>query len=550
MPIPSHSTNAPWRILSVLGLVACGGAPPTDDLMVATYQHGEITHGDYATWLAGAKGTDTPDTRLDNVRRLALAQMLASEIESPSPRLTFALDHAADQILERALRQEITATIVVSDAEVEAELGARDAERHQPRKMQLRNLFKRAPPDATPIERDRLRAEMDELRQSLLTGTDFGDLARRASDSQTRVRGGRMGMVEPGQLSPTLEAVATALAPGEISEVLVSADGFTLLKCERVVEAKIMTEDVARDRLRRYLERQQRRDAWQARRDALLALAKPRYDLETARDLSAAEDIQVVHLGSRALDRRHARWLLAQQPTRPALESVAPATLREILEAYVITIIAADHAREQALHQRPDIAARLIWQDNHLRAGEALQRRIRAVFTPATEETLRARFEAAPTAFVRPPEYRLAIIRHPSTSDQRAAAAAELARLATDLQAGSVAFEAAARQRSRHPSARNGGHLPWLPKPRVAQLGPDVLGAVETLAVDQTSAPIWQDGAFWIVRMLGEQPARPMTFDEARLRIENALGNEQTKRLRSEVERDLLDALDVRLVER
>lgn len=65
----------------------------------------------------------------------------------------------------------------------------------------------------------------------LQKGEDFAELARRYSDDKaTALKGGDMGYITRGRLSPSLEDAAFALKKGEISDILEDKHGFHLLK--------------------------------------------------------------------------------------------------------------------------------------------------------------------------------------------------------------------------------------------------------------------------------------------------------------------------------
>lgn len=72
------------------------------------------------------------------------------------------------------------------------------------------------PNELNPDEKVRLR--LDQLRQRIQGGTDFGELARAHSDDTlSAVEGGDLGWLSPGDLVPEFEQMMNTLEPGEIS---------------------------------------------------------------------------------------------------------------------------------------------------------------------------------------------------------------------------------------------------------------------------------------------------------------------------------------------
>ncbi len=83
----------------------------------------------------------------------------------------------------------------------------------------------------TDKETRKARAQADSLRTVLLNGGDFGQLAAEYSvDRASSNAGGRMGYIVSGRFPYAFEKVAYTLAPGEISEIVESPQGFHILK--------------------------------------------------------------------------------------------------------------------------------------------------------------------------------------------------------------------------------------------------------------------------------------------------------------------------------
>lgn len=74
------------------------------------------------------------------------------------------------------------------------------------------------------------RAKASEMRQQVVAGGSFFDLARaNSSDRATAPNGGYMGDLEPSQLDPAWSAAALKLEPGEISDVLEANGKYVVL---------------------------------------------------------------------------------------------------------------------------------------------------------------------------------------------------------------------------------------------------------------------------------------------------------------------------------
>ncbi|MDE6380783.1 MAG: peptidylprolyl isomerase [Muribaculaceae bacterium] len=80
-------------------------------------------------------------------------------------------------------------------------------------------------------ENNAARAKADSLRSELLKGADFGDIAARYSvDRASSGVGGRMGYIVSGRFPYAFEKAVFTLAPGEISEIVESPQGYHIVK--------------------------------------------------------------------------------------------------------------------------------------------------------------------------------------------------------------------------------------------------------------------------------------------------------------------------------
>ena len=94
--------------------------------------------------------------------------------------------------------------------------------------------------DDTEVE-----ARLNVLRERIVYGESFEELAKVHSDDLSSARGGDLGWVHRGDTVPEFERAMDALQPGEVSEPVQSPFGWHLIQ---VVERRL--EDVSGDRLR------------------------------------------------------------------------------------------------------------------------------------------------------------------------------------------------------------------------------------------------------------------------------------------------------------
>ena len=106
------------------------------------------------------------------------------------------------------------------------------------------------------------RRRLGGLRERIVNGADFAELARAHSDDSTASRGGDLGWVYPGDTVPDFERAMRALKPGEVSEPVRSPFGFHLIQ---VVERRIADASAERKRVeaRRVLRERKVDEAYQ-----------------------------------------------------------------------------------------------------------------------------------------------------------------------------------------------------------------------------------------------------------------------------------------------
>ena len=159
-----------------------------------------------------------------------------------------------DLKVEAVLEQVAASTAPVSDTEVEI-FYLQHLERFQkPETRSLRHILVTVNDDLAGSARDAAQAKIEAIRERLLKDIGrFGEQALKHSECPTAMNGGLLGKVPRGKLYPEVEAVAFALAPGELSAVIESELGFHIVLCDSVeLESQVPLAEV-RERVREHL---------------------------------------------------------------------------------------------------------------------------------------------------------------------------------------------------------------------------------------------------------------------------------------------------------
>lgn len=161
-----------------------------------------------------------------------------------------------DAVVDRELRGKVT----ISDAQVRRYYEEHADQLRRPEMFQFRHitLVTCDPTTGTPLpaaEQEAKRQRLEELARRARAGEDFAKLAQTYSENpETRAQGGEL-LVAKGELPSKLEAVLAALSPGQMSDLVSTADGHHLLLLIRKIPSEPIEFDRIREELREKLVR-------------------------------------------------------------------------------------------------------------------------------------------------------------------------------------------------------------------------------------------------------------------------------------------------------
>lgn len=145
---------------------------------------------------------------------------------------------AEESILADALGKYLARTIPVSEEQVRELYKQRQTEFEQ---VRVRHLLIRtetavlteASPKRPPLSSEEARKKLQALREEILAGADFAELAQLHSDDLVSAgNGGDMGYLSRRELLPPIAQAAFALPPGGVSEIIPTPYGLELLVLE------------------------------------------------------------------------------------------------------------------------------------------------------------------------------------------------------------------------------------------------------------------------------------------------------------------------------
>lgn len=163
---------------------------------------------------------------------------------------------------ERIKRRQLVLSVIkdISDASKVKEQELKDYYEHnrdkfkRPEAIHLYHIYFKVEPTAGDEERQKRKAEAEDVYRKIQKGEDFGSLAYQYSEDEYKVKNGDMGIVHRGQLiPPELEEAAFSLKEGEVSGIVNTIYGFHILKAGKRSPEEFLSFDSVKERLKKEL---------------------------------------------------------------------------------------------------------------------------------------------------------------------------------------------------------------------------------------------------------------------------------------------------------
>lgn len=125
-------------------------------------------------------------------------------------------------------------------------------------------------PVKTPEEKETAQAKAEEIRKEILAGKDFAEMAKEHSQcGKSASNGGNLGHLKKGYMPPEFDAVAFALEPGTVSDLVLTKFGYHIIKVTEKTPAGIVPYEQMRDFLLKYLQDEESKKLLESHIEAL-----------------------------------------------------------------------------------------------------------------------------------------------------------------------------------------------------------------------------------------------------------------------------------------
>ncbi len=178
--------------------------------------------------------------------------------------------------------EQLIASQVLPGIDIDAEAARAFYDEHpeqftRPGGRTARHLLIGVSPNASDDDKNTARSRAADLRQQVLDGADFAELARTSSeDPGSAENGGALGVVVPGQTVPPFEEALFALEENEISEVVETPFGFHVIQMTGLQEPQLVSFDETSLEIQQFLAAQEQ----QARTEAFLQSLREKSAIE------------------------------------------------------------------------------------------------------------------------------------------------------------------------------------------------------------------------------------------------------------------------------
>jgi peptidyl-prolyl cis-trans isomerase C len=158
--------------------------------------------------------------------------------------------------IQRFLDKETLGKVEVTEEENKAYYDKHTNLFKKPEQVRASHILIKVESGANQEIKEKARKKIEEIRQRLSKGEDFGALAKEFSQCPSSARGGDLNYFGRGQMAKPFEEAAFALKVGELSGVVETRFGYHLIKVTDKKPARTLSYDEMKDRIRKNLMRE------------------------------------------------------------------------------------------------------------------------------------------------------------------------------------------------------------------------------------------------------------------------------------------------------
>jgi len=199
-------------------------------------------------------------------------------------------------LTQEVVRREVGSHINIGNDEVKKYYDAHPQEFTRPEQVMLSEIFL-STEGKSPEEIESVQKKAEDLRNRVMKGDDFNEIAKRYSEGSTAKDGGDLGTFKQSELAPQLEEVVFKMEKGQITDVIQTKTGFEVLKVENHYQAGLQPQAKVENEImnRLYMQKMQpqMRDYLGTLRTESYVMVKPGYtDTAAVAGVSVITEVQ------------------------------------------------------------------------------------------------------------------------------------------------------------------------------------------------------------------------------------------------------------------
>jgi peptidyl-prolyl cis-trans isomerase SurA len=222
--------------------------------------------------------------RLDEMRKqnnIASMEDMEKEVEKQGMGWEDLKTQIRNSLLtQEVIRREVGSHINIPNDEVKKYYDEHQKDFIRPEQVVLAEIFL-STDGKSPEEMSSVEKKAEDLRNRVVKGEEFSEIAKHFSEGSTAKDGGTLGTFERGQLDKQLEDVVFKMNKGQMTDVIQTKSGFEVLKVEAHFEAGLQPQDKVENEImnRIYAQKMQptMRDYLSQLREQSYVMVKPGY---------------------------------------------------------------------------------------------------------------------------------------------------------------------------------------------------------------------------------------------------------------------------------
>jgi peptidyl-prolyl cis-trans isomerase C len=159
-----------------------------------------------------------------------------------------------DLVVRRLMEKEILPGIRVSDEDSKSFYDGHPDLFKQREKVKASHILIKSEADTDPISKEERWKKLEAVKKRIENGEDFASLAKEFSQCPSAERGGDLGYFERGKMVKPFEDAAFSMKTGEVSDIVATPFGFHLIKVTDRIEARTISYDESKERIRQHLQ--------------------------------------------------------------------------------------------------------------------------------------------------------------------------------------------------------------------------------------------------------------------------------------------------------